>query len=219
MCAQYTPYAGAELGGGLVSPRRRGHPGQPPSLLTTSLNNNAQHLGLGHGLNSHTPVSTTSLSSPFSAAQAQYSPSPGGASRGNSPMALRSATGFSAPYNPQQWGRPGHESMSSIGAMSTATSLHSRQSSTRTTTFAPRLQGPDGIVSSTLFVGKLLTLIFQSLLLLHLHHILHSETRTSLPMPILLRHHQIPCLRTLITPRETHRSALQVLRPLCLQAW
>ena len=148
MTAQYSPYAGADLGGGLVSPRRRGHPGQPPSLLTTSLNNNAQHLGLGHGLHAQTPLSTTSLSSPFSGSQSHYTASPGGASRGNSPMAVRSATGFSGTYNPQQWGRPGYENTQSVP---TAVAFQSHQSSIRTTTFAPRLQGPDGMTGSRLF--------------------------------------------------------------------
>ena len=145
MTAQYSSYVGADLAGGPASPRRRGHPAQPPSLLTTSLNNSAQNLGLGHGLHAQTPLSTTSLSSPFSGPQSHYTASPGGASRGNSPMAVRSATGFSGSYNPQQWGRSGYENTNSF---STAAALQSHQSSIRTTTFAPRLQGPDGTISS-----------------------------------------------------------------------
>ncbi|MCJ1317607.1 hypothetical protein MMC15_002932 [Xylographa vitiligo] len=130
--------------GAVASPRRQ-RPGQPPSLLTTSLTN-AQNLGHGLGLGGQTPLSTTSLSTPFSASP--YPMSPGGASRGSSPMALRSAAGFSAPYNPQQWGRLNSNDSSPSLSSSLTVNVHARHPSTRTTTFAPRLTGPDEPVAS-----------------------------------------------------------------------
>ncbi|MCJ1382331.1 hypothetical protein MMC17_005444 [Xylographa soralifera] len=129
--------------GAVASPRRQ-RPGQPPSLLTTSLTN-AQNLGHGLALGGQTPLSTTSLSTPFSAfPSSPYPMSPGGASRGSSPMALRSAAGFSAPYNPQQWGRLNSNESSPSLSSGLTVNVHARHPSTRTTTFAPRLTGPDG---------------------------------------------------------------------------
>ncbi|ORY12808.1 hypothetical protein BCR34DRAFT_586894 [Clohesyomyces aquaticus] len=70
---------------------------QPP-LITTAL-----APPQGSYLNSHTPLSATSLSVPFS----PYAPSPStyAASPVNSPVAMR--TSSAVPYNPQQWGRNG----------------------------------------------------------------------------------------------------------------
>lgn len=103
----HTPYAGHPnhvASGSIVSPRRRDHVPQPP-VLTTSLS------GLqiqGSGLVSAGPTPTTTLSSPFSQATPSpytpYTPSPGGAQRGTSPMAVRQSAGYTAAYNPQQWG-------------------------------------------------------------------------------------------------------------------
>ena len=125
------------------SPRRRQRAPQPPSLLTTSLGN-AQNAGLGLGLYDRTPVSTTSLSSPFSIHQptSMYPASPGGALRGSSPMALRSTESFNAPYNPQQW-RPS-STASSIPASGTtfSTTQHRQQFRLAPSTVQPR--GPDG---------------------------------------------------------------------------
>lgn len=106
MSAQYAltpPPPGAVAAATDSTPRRRQYAVQPPALTTTL--NVAHNHGLGLGLTTQTPNSTTSLSSPFS----QYNPStftdsPGGAARGTSPMASRNAAGFNVPYNPQQWG-------------------------------------------------------------------------------------------------------------------
>ncbi|MCJ1284461.1 hypothetical protein MMC26_003793 [Xylographa opegraphella] len=133
--------------GAVASPRRQ-RPGQPPSLLTTSLTN-AHNLGYSPGLGGQTPVSTTTLSTPFSAyPSSPYPMSPGGASRGSSPMALRSAAGFSAPYNPQQWGRLNSNDSSSSLSSGLTVNVHARHASTRNTSFAPRLTGPDEPVAS-----------------------------------------------------------------------
>lgn len=83
------------------SPGRREHAVQPPPL-TTALNGH-QFQGLGVGLGqgyAPTPISSTSLSSPF----IQQSPcvaSPGGAAMGPSSMASRP---YNVPYNPRDWG-------------------------------------------------------------------------------------------------------------------
>ncbi|KAK2762066.1 hypothetical protein FQN54_001073 [Arachnomyces sp. PD_36] len=95
-----------------LSPRRRENVAQPPMLMTSL--SGAQYQGLGLALSSPagytaTPLSTTTLSSPFSLSQAQsqYHPSPGAAVRGTSPMAGRHSGGYNAPYNPQEWGPVG----------------------------------------------------------------------------------------------------------------
>ncbi|KAI9852151.1 MAG: hypothetical protein M1830_006817, partial [Pleopsidium flavum] len=103
-----TQYAYAPPPRGAISittdsaPRTRRHAVQPP-MLTTTLSG-PHNDGVGLGLTAQTPISTTSLSSPFS----QYNPSiytasPGGASRTTSPMASRNSAIFNVPYNPQQW--------------------------------------------------------------------------------------------------------------------
>ena len=116
------------------TPRRRQQPVQPPNLLTTSLGN-ARSAGLGIGGITQTPVSSTSLSSPFS----MNTQSAGGAVRGASPMALRSQASFSVNYNPQQWGPVNSNTLapSSVGDYRQAQS-----SRVATTTLRPL--GPDG---------------------------------------------------------------------------
>lgn len=127
-----------------TSPRRRQQAVQPPNLLTTSLGN-ARNAGLGIGGIGQTPLSSTSLSSPFSARpQSPYVHSPGGASRGASPMALRSQSSFSGTYNPQQWGPVGNGS-----SISSSTAEHRQAQSSRVLALAPRPVGPDGNVKST----------------------------------------------------------------------
>ena len=86
-----------QVQGGQTSPLRR-IVVQPP-LITTALAPPPQ----GTYLHSHTPVSATTLSVPFS----PYAPSPSSyaASPVSSPMAMRNQA--SMPYNPQQWGRGG----------------------------------------------------------------------------------------------------------------
>ena len=125
-----------------LSPLRRQHVAQPPTLLTTSLNN-AHSLGHGLGLTGgQTPLSTTSLSSPFS--QQNHSPylsSPAGTVTS---MPTSSPAAYAAPYNPQQWGRITNYGVGEAGPSSTPSPMHTMQSS-RGINYAPRLRGPDGI--------------------------------------------------------------------------
>ncbi|KAJ6089761.1 hypothetical protein N7467_004977 [Penicillium canescens] len=90
------------------SPGRREHAVQPP-LLTTALSG-PQYQGLGAGLGlTPTPLSSTSLSSPFTHGQSPCVPSSiNGRSVSSSSMASRNA--YNVPYNPQDWGPPGRPS-------------------------------------------------------------------------------------------------------------
>ncbi|KAL6717523.1 hypothetical protein ACLMJK_005438 [Lecanora helva] len=126
--------------GAASSSRHRQQAVQPPNLLTTSLGNirNAG-LGIGLGGNNQTPVSTTSLSSPFSA----FPQSPGGAMRGQSPLASRSQASFSGTYNPQQWGP-----LSNNSTNSPAGGDHRPARSSRVVALGPRPVGPDEPVVS-----------------------------------------------------------------------
>lgn len=82
------------------SPGRREHAVQPPPL-TTALSGH-QFQGLGVGLNpGYTPISSTSLSSPFIQGQSPCVASPGSGAVGPSPMASRP---YNVPYNPRDWG-------------------------------------------------------------------------------------------------------------------
>ena len=134
-----------QAGIAITSPRRRQHTAQPPNLLTTSLGQ-ARNNGLGIVGTSQTPLSVTTLSTPFSAyPQSPYSavpPSPGAVMRGASPMALRSQSGFSAAYNPQQWGPVSHTSPNSTSIV--GEHRHDGRSS-RVVALAPRPVGPDGM--------------------------------------------------------------------------
>lgn len=89
--------------GSPVSPRRRDHVPQPPSLTTALTALQLQ----GGGLLGGTSTPTTSLSSPFSQVNpspyTSYTSSPGGALRGTSPMASRHSGGYTGAYNPQEW--------------------------------------------------------------------------------------------------------------------
>ncbi len=129
------PTAGSHL-----SPRRREHVAQPPAL-TTSLSG-LQYQGQGLGLTySPAPLSTTSLSSPFS--QSAHSPflvTPGGAARGSSPMASRLSVAYPTAYNPREWGPVGRNSPS-VGPGHTS---QSRQSSTIVAPAPPRQLASDG---------------------------------------------------------------------------
>ena len=122
-----------------AAPRRRQTPNQPPNLLTTSLGN-ARNPMLGVGGVLQTPISSTSLSSPFSAyPHSAYPQSPTGAMREASPMASRSAPGFSGHYNPQQWRAGNNRSPIS---MSIAGEHRQTSHSSRMAHLAPT--GPDG---------------------------------------------------------------------------
>ncbi|PYH45297.1 uncharacterized protein BP01DRAFT_356782 [Aspergillus saccharolyticus JOP 1030-1] len=98
-----SPYSSASH---QVSPRRREHAVQPPPLTTAFSSSQFQGLGLGLGAGySPTPLSTTSLSSPFTHGQSPVVASPGGVAIGSSPMSSRQ---YNVPYNPQDWGPVGH---------------------------------------------------------------------------------------------------------------
>ena len=114
------------------SSRRRQHPLQPPSLLTTSLEN-ARNAG---GNIVHTPLSTTTLSSPFSG----IPQSPAAAMRAVSPMALRSQNSFTGVYNPQQWGP-----LNNASPASSVAGDQRQGQSARVVVLAPRPVGPDGM--------------------------------------------------------------------------
>ena len=119
-----------------TSSRHRQQAVQPPNLLTTSLENaRTSNTGLGIGAIVQTPVSATTLSSPFSG----FPQSPASAMRSASPMAQRSQSGFSGTYNPQQWGPLSNGSPSSSSAGD-----HRRVHSSRVVALAPRPVGPDG---------------------------------------------------------------------------
>lgn len=120
---------------------RRPHAIQPPTLLTATLEN-AHSAGLG--IAGHTPVSTNSLSSPFSAYQhSPYPLSPVGAMRGTSPMAHRATTSFNAAYNPQQWGPVSGGPTPSPSSSSRTMAIRQPQI-TRVAVLAARPVGPDG---------------------------------------------------------------------------
>ena len=202
----------------LHPPRRRQRGVQPPSLLTTSLNN-AQHLGHGMGVSVQTPVSSTTLSSPFSVHQATpYPASPGGVMRGTSPMALRSAVSLSGQYNPQQWGPISHEGSPMQVTGSTFTLTHSRQAS-RVTSLAGQPRGPDGrCLLQRTRCG--LTFKIQNLLpLLHLRIPLSGHTKlNSLGRVASRHHHPMSCRQMPTILQALHQSALQQLSPYILRS-
>lgn len=137
------PYARSPEQDGPSPPQRRQHALQPPSLLTTTLGN-AHNLGLG--IAGHTPVSATSLSSPFSTYQTSpYPGSPTGAMRGASPMVHRPPSAFNTAYNPQQWGPVRSGSSPAPNSSSRPASIiRQPNQSTRVAVLAPRPVGPDG---------------------------------------------------------------------------
>lgn len=135
----------ATTGGSQLTPSRRRHVGQPPTLLTTALSAaHSQIAGVSAGSGCQPPQSATSLSAPFSPYQySPYSPSPNAETRDSSPMATRAQTGFNAPYNPQQWGPVANSTSASLDvATGTRQSSHA---AARFPRFAPRPLGPDGM--------------------------------------------------------------------------
>lgn len=95
------------------TPLRREHVRQPPTLLTTSFG--AHPLSAGDTSASAgylpTPLSTSSLSSPFTQnLPGLYTASPSAAARGSSPMSNRLPSAFNTPYNPQEWASVGRSS-------------------------------------------------------------------------------------------------------------
>lgn len=83
------------------SPGRREYAVQPPRLTTALSGHQLQGLGVGASYAS-TPLSTTSLSSPFTQGQSSRVPSPGNPV-GSSPMTSRQSS-YNVPYNPRDWG-------------------------------------------------------------------------------------------------------------------
>ncbi|KAJ5659473.1 hypothetical protein N7507_005924 [Penicillium longicatenatum] len=92
---QYTSWSSAAANNNQSSPGRRDQAVQPP-LLTTALSGLQFH----HGT---TPLSSTSLSSPFIHTQSPCVPSSANA---RSTSSSRQAANYSVPYNPQDWGPP-----------------------------------------------------------------------------------------------------------------
>lgn len=90
---QYTGWSSAAANNNQPSPGRRDQAVQPP-LLTTALGGLQFH----HGT---TPLSSTSLSSPFIHTQSPCVPSPANA---RSTSSSRQTTNYGVPYNPQDWG-------------------------------------------------------------------------------------------------------------------
>lgn len=85
------------------SPNRREHAVQPP-LLTTALSGSQFH-------HASTPLSSTSLSSPFTQGHSPYVASPVNArSAPSSSMVSRQSAAYNVPYNPQDWGPMGGNS-------------------------------------------------------------------------------------------------------------
>ncbi|KAJ5920732.1 hypothetical protein N7454_009265 [Penicillium verhagenii] len=93
---QYTGWPSTAANNNQPSPNRRDHALQPP-LLTTALSSLQYH----HGT---TPLSSTSLSSPFIHTQSPCVPSPANA---RSASSSRQPANYGVPYNPQDWGPVG----------------------------------------------------------------------------------------------------------------
>ncbi|KAJ5322411.1 hypothetical protein N7452_010700 [Penicillium brevicompactum] len=95
------------------SPGHREHAVQPP-VLTTALNG-PQYQGLGLA---QTPLSTTTLSSPFVHGQSPYIPPPA-VERPAPPPSMASRNAYNVPYNPQDWGPPGRSQAQSYAPPNT----------------------------------------------------------------------------------------------------
>ncbi|KAJ5183685.1 hypothetical protein N7492_001301 [Penicillium capsulatum] len=94
--SQYPGWSSTPAISNQPSPNRREHAVQPP-LLTTALSGSSFH-------HASTPLSSTSLSSPFIHGQSPCVPSPANArSASSSSMASRHTTAYNIPYNPQDW--------------------------------------------------------------------------------------------------------------------
>ncbi|GLA18292.1 hypothetical protein AnigIFM62618_005447 [Aspergillus niger] len=121
------------------SPSRREHAVQPPPLTTSLGGHQFQGLGLALGSGySSTPLSSTSLSSPFTQGQSPAVGSPGGAAIGSSPMASRQ---YNVPYNPQDWGPVGS------GSMNAGQATYTPPNSMLRIVSQPRSTGPHSDVS------------------------------------------------------------------------
>lgn len=94
------------------SPGRREHAVQPPPLTTALGGHQFQGLGVALGpgyASTPTPLSSTSLSSPFTQGQSPCVSTPSSAAVAPSPMAPRP---YNVPYNPRDWGPVGNASAS-----------------------------------------------------------------------------------------------------------
>lgn len=141
MSAQYSFAPGLQAEAGAAAPPQSRRRAVQPPTLTTTVGFVQTHVS-GLGLISQTPISTTSLSSPFSSSsvvqQSPYPASPVGTLRGTSPMAMRSSAGFNAPYNPQQWASP-------TLASGTSSSTRRTNQPTRVIALMAAPTGPDGM--------------------------------------------------------------------------
>ena len=121
------------------SPSPREHALQPPPLTTTL--NGPQFHGLGVALGgnySSTPLSTTSLSSPFTQGQSPATNTPGGVGVGSSSMTSRQ---YNVPYNPQDWGPVGGSGQSTYPQTTSMTRIisQSRQAGSHSGQLGPFL--------------------------------------------------------------------------------
>lgn len=187
----------------LVGPSIRQHGHQPPSLLTTTLEN-AHSLGLG--MASQTPISATSLSSPFSSAHqpSPYHASPPGAMRGTSPVIHRMPTTFNMAYNPQQWGPV--NSGPTPNSSSRPTSMRQSSQSRRAPVLAARPLGPDGKAKASCQHCRCLHICIQNLssLLPHHTHLVETSVRTLLVNQ--------PALLSYLTPSPLTQIILGIAR-------
>lgn len=152
MSARY-PYTLAPEQQSQLSPGRRRDAIQPPTLLTTTLDN-AHNAAVG--IAGQTPVSTSSLSSPFSAfQQSPYPASPAGTMRGSSPMVHRASASFNTAYNPQQWGPVRGGSASTSSPSPRVGGQRQTGSSTRVAVLAARPVGPDGMSSEIMWTRRI----------------------------------------------------------------
>lgn len=175
----------------LVGSSIRQHVLQPPSLLTTTLEN-AHSLGLG--MAAHTPISATSLSSPFSSAHqpSPYQASPPGAMRGTSPVVHRMPATLNMAYNPQQWGPV--NSGATPSSSSRPTSMRQASQSRRAPVLAARPVGPDGKAKASCQDCHCLHLCIQNPSSLPPHHTHLADTSVG----ILLVNQ--PALLSCLTP-------------------
>lgn len=118
---------------------RRPHAAQPPSLLITALDN-TRNPSLGVGSVTQTPLSSTSLSSPFAAhSQSAFPHSPAGTMRAALSQNFRSYANVQNSYNPQQWGPM--SSTASPQSLHPSTSTHRFHTGQ---TYGSQPVGPDG---------------------------------------------------------------------------
>ena len=119
---------------------------QPPPLTTALSGHQFQGLGvaLGPGY-TPTPLSSTSLSSPFTQSQSPCVSTPSSGAVGPSPMVSRN---YNVPYNPRDWGPVAGASAS------TGQSSYSSSNSMRRVVHRPPPQNDPGLCFSFLVLNK-----------------------------------------------------------------